>query len=108
MRRRPVHDGLAETDRKYPFLASGPDWLAFRHLVIAIAFIGLLLDPVRNCWVTLLGVIACVGVLPLALIAGTCAVFPFTGGSAIAALASSAGLPCSFACARSGGSVQAG
>jgi hypothetical protein len=47
---RRVHDGLAETDRKYPFLAYGPDWLAFPHLVIAIAFIGPLLDPVLQLW----------------------------------------------------------
>jgi hypothetical protein len=74
---RRVHDGLAETDRKYPFLAYGTDWLAFAHLVIAIAFIGPLLDPVRNRWVILFGVIACAGVLPLALIAGPLRGIPF-------------------------------
>ncbi|MFZ0301557.1 MAG: hypothetical protein WAL75_02685 [Terracidiphilus sp.] len=67
---RRVHDALATTGRDYPFLAYGTDWLAFAHLVIAIAFIGPLLDPVRNKWVLVFGVIACLGVLPLALIAG--------------------------------------
>jgi hypothetical protein len=67
---RRVHEGIAQTDRDYPFMAYGTDWLAFAHLVIAVAFVGPLLDPVRNKWVLVFGVIACVGVLPLALIAG--------------------------------------
>jgi len=54
----------------YPFLAYGTDWLAFAHLVIAVAFIGPLRDPVRNIWVVQFGMIACIGVIPLALIAG--------------------------------------
>ena len=68
---RRVHDALAVTDRTYPFLAYGTDWLAFAHLVIAVAFIGPLRDPVRNRWVLVFGVIACLGVIPLALIAGS-------------------------------------
>jgi hypothetical protein len=67
---RRVHDALAVTGRDYPFLAYGTDWLAFGHLVIAVAFIGPLVDPVRNKWVLVFGVIACLGVFPLALIAG--------------------------------------
>jgi hypothetical protein len=50
-----VRDGLTETNRKYPFLAYGTDWLAFAHLVIAVAFIGPWRDPVRNRWVITLG-----------------------------------------------------
>ena len=46
------------------------DWLAFAHLVIAVAFFGPYIDPVRNKWVITFGLIACVGVIPLALIAG--------------------------------------
>jgi hypothetical protein len=46
-----VHDGLAETGRRYPFIAYGTDWLAFAHLVIAVAFWGPIRDPVRNVWV---------------------------------------------------------
>ncbi len=48
----------------------GTDWLAFAHIVIAIAFIGPLKDPVRNSWVLQFGMIACVLILPLALICG--------------------------------------
>ncbi len=53
-----------------PFLAYGTDWLAFGHLVIAAAFLGLWNDPVRNRWLVTWGLIACAGVVPLALIAG--------------------------------------
>ena len=67
---RRVHDGIVSTNRVFPFMAYGTDWLAFAHLVIAIAFIGPLIDPVRNKWVLQFGVIACAGVIPLALIAG--------------------------------------
>lgn len=66
-----VSDGLTETNANYPFLAYGTDWLAFAHLVIAVAFIGPYIDPVRNKWVVTFGLIACVGVIPLALIAGS-------------------------------------
>jgi hypothetical protein len=65
-----VQEGLAATDSRYPFLAYGTDWLAFAHLVIAVAFLGPYLDPVRNKWMITFGLIACAGVVPLALIAG--------------------------------------
>ncbi|MGD0893920.1 MAG: hypothetical protein ABR923_20550 [Terracidiphilus sp.] len=65
-----VHEALNETGRQYPFLAYGTDWLAFAHLALAVAFIGPLRDPVRNKWVLTFGLIACAGVVPLALIAG--------------------------------------
>jgi len=65
-----VNDALSLTDAHYPFLAYGTDWLAFAHLVIAVAFIGPLIDPVRNKWVVTFGLVACAGVVPLALIAG--------------------------------------
>lgn len=67
---RRVHEGIVHTNQTYPFMAYGTDWLAFAHLVIAIAFLGPLIDPVRNKWVLQFGIIACVGVIPLALIAG--------------------------------------
>lgn len=65
-----VNEGLCNTNTLYPFLAYGTDWLAFAHLVIAVAFIGPYIDPVRNKWVITFGLIACAGVIPLALIAG--------------------------------------
>ncbi|MFB7475953.1 hypothetical protein [Kitasatospora sp. NPDC056184] len=65
-----VRDGLAETNARYPFLAYGTDWLAFAHLVIAAAFWGPIKDPVRNVWVVRWAVLACAGIIPLALICG--------------------------------------
>ena len=65
-----VDDAVRITNSKYPFLAYGTDWLAFAHLVIAIGFIGPIIDPMRNKWVITFGLIACAGVIPLALIAG--------------------------------------
>ncbi|NQY66836.1 MAG: hypothetical protein HRT72_03830 [Flavobacteriales bacterium] len=65
-----THEGVKFANDNYPFLAYGTDWLAFAHLVIAVVFIGPYLDPVRNIWVIKFGMIACVMVFPLALIAG--------------------------------------
>ncbi|MFJ6196419.1 hypothetical protein [Micromonospora sp. NPDC092111] len=65
-----VHTGLVETGDRYPFMRYGTDWLAFAHLVLAVAFWGPLRDPVRNVWVVQLGLIACAGIVPLALICG--------------------------------------
>jgi hypothetical protein len=65
-----VRNGLRESYARYPWLAYGTDWLAFAHLVIAIFFIGVFIDPVRNIWLLKAGIIACVLVVPLALIGG--------------------------------------
>lgn len=55
---------------QYPFLLYGYDWLAFAHFVLSILFIGPYRDPVKNIWVIEFGLIACVLIFPLALIAG--------------------------------------
>ncbi|HEV9034988.1 MAG TPA: hypothetical protein VGQ51_00155 [Puia sp.] len=65
-----VYDALQDMNARYPFLAYGYDWLAFAHLVIAVVFIGVYRDPVRNKWILGFGMIACVMVFPLAWIAG--------------------------------------
>jgi hypothetical protein len=72
-----VRAGLDETDAQYPFLLYGTDWLAFAHLVIAVAFYGPYRDPVRNIWVVEFGMIACAGIIPLALICGPIRDIPF-------------------------------
>ena len=56
-----VSEALNATHAHYPFLAYGTDWLAFAHLVIAVAFIGPYVDPLRNKWVITFGLIACAG-----------------------------------------------
>lgn len=65
-----VYEALSTTNAHYPFLAYGTDWLAFAHLVIAVAFLGPYVDPVRNKWMVTFGLIACAGVIPLAMVAG--------------------------------------
>jgi len=72
-----VHAGLTDTQARYPFLFYGTDWLAFAHIVIAIAFWGPLRDPVRNVWVVEFGMIACGLILPLALVFGPLRGIPF-------------------------------
>lgn len=64
------YTALTDTNKKYPFLAYGYDWLAFAHFVIALSFIGPLKDPVRNAWIIDWQIICCIAVLPLAIIAG--------------------------------------
>ena len=72
-----VHAGIIQADKDYPFLFYGTDWLAFGHIVIAIAFIGPLIDPVKNIWVITFGMISCILVVPLALICGPIRGIPF-------------------------------
>jgi hypothetical protein len=62
--------GLHQTNQQYPFLAYGYDWLAFAHFILAILFIGPLKNPVRNKWVIEFGIIACLLIIPFALVAG--------------------------------------
>ena len=71
-----VRNGLRESYAKYPWLAYGTDWLAFAHITIAIFFIGVFIDPVRNVWILKAGIIACVLVIPLALICGAARQIP--------------------------------
>jgi len=65
-----VREALTQIQSQYPFLFYGTDWLAFGHFVIAIAFIGALREPVRNRWLFDFGLIACVLVVPYALVFG--------------------------------------
>lgn len=65
-----VYAGITDTSTKYPFLAYGTDWLAFAHIVIAIAFAGVFFKPVRNIWIVYWAMIACVAVIPTVIICG--------------------------------------
>ncbi len=76
-----VGEGLDATAAAFPFIAYGTDWLAFAHLLIAVAFIGPWRDPVRNVFVLQWGLVACAGIIPLALIAGRSAVSRSAGSS---------------------------
>ena len=69
--------GIQHTSNDYPFLFYGYDWLAFAHFVLAILFIGPFRDPVKNKWVIEFGIIACILIIPFALIAGHFRGMPF-------------------------------
>lgn len=74
---RQVYNALVETNFKYPMLAYGYDWLAFAHIVIAMAFIGPFRDPVRNVWIIEWAILACIAILPLAFIAAPIRHIPY-------------------------------
>jgi hypothetical protein len=68
---RTVRDGVDTTAAHAPFMFYGTDWLAFGHVVVAIAFIGALRDPIRNRWLYQFGMVACALVPVWALVFGT-------------------------------------
>jgi hypothetical protein len=72
-----VNQALTETGHAHPFLAYGTDWLAFGHIIISLFFIGPWLDPIRNAWVLKIGLVACAGIIPLAMICGAIRGIPF-------------------------------
>lgn len=65
-----VRDGLTDSYSRYPWLGYGTDWLAFGHLVIALFFVDALRRPAASRWLLTCGLLACAGVIPLALLAG--------------------------------------
>lgn len=65
-----VNDSVQNGYGQYPLLAYGTDWLAFAHIAIAVAFIGPLRDPIKNIWIIEFGMIACILIVPWALIFG--------------------------------------
>ena len=72
-----VYSAVRITNRQFPYLSYGTDWLAFAHLMIAVVFIGPLKDPVKNIWVIEFGMIACLAIFPLAFTAGAMRGIPF-------------------------------
>lgn len=72
-----VRLGLEQTYTNHPWVAYGTDWLAFGHLIIAGFFIGPLIDPASGRSTLYTGIVACVGVVPLALICGPIRGIPF-------------------------------
>ncbi len=65
-----AYDAIATTNKNYPSLAYGYDWLAFAHIVFALMFIGPYRDPVKNIWVIEWAMLACVAIFPVAFFAG--------------------------------------
>ena len=94
-----VRDGLHATNAKFPFLAYGTDWLAFAHIVIAIAFIGALRHPLRNSWLFTFGMIASVFIVPWALLTGQVRGIPMAWRLIDCSFAVGGFIPC-WLCAR--------
>ncbi len=65
-----IRDGLRDTYANHPWMAYGTDWLAFAHIIIAVFFIGVFIDPVRNIWTLKAGLIACALIIPFAFVCG--------------------------------------
>ncbi len=72
-----IHEAIKLTNQAFPYLSYGTDWLAFAHVILAILFVGPLKDPIKNIWIIEFGMIACLLILPLALIAGPIRQIPF-------------------------------
>ena len=65
-----VRVALKDVSERHAFINYGFDWLAFGHLMIALAMVGVWLDPVKNEWLFTFGVMACVLVIPWAFVFG--------------------------------------
>jgi hypothetical protein len=65
-----VYGGLEVSAAQYPFLLYGYDWLAFAHIMIALLFIGVYKEPVRNKWVIDFAIICCISIIPFAFVCG--------------------------------------
>lgn len=72
-----VYEGVLVTNVIYPFIAYGFDWLAFAHIVIALAFIGVLRNPVQNLWIIEWAMLCCIAIIPFAFIASHFRHIPF-------------------------------
>lgn len=72
-----VYLAVKATNTHYPFISYGTDWLAFADIMLAILFVGPLVDPVRNIWIIQFGIIAAMLIFPLAFIAGSIRGIPF-------------------------------
>jgi hypothetical protein len=72
-----LYEGVKTTKQNFPMLFYGFDWLAFAHFMIAILFVGPYKNPVKNKWVIEFGMIACVLLIPYALVFGSFRQIPF-------------------------------
>lgn len=72
-----VSMAISETADKYPLVLYGYDWLGFAHILIALAFIGPLIDPIKNQWVVIWGMVASALTILMALVAEPFREIPF-------------------------------
>ncbi|MBS1747584.1 MAG: hypothetical protein JST21_15585 [Bacteroidetes bacterium] len=69
--------GVKTAHEDFPFLFYGYDWLAYAHIAMAGLFFGVYQHPVRNRWIVQWAMLTCIGVLPIAFIAGFIRGIPF-------------------------------
>jgi len=62
-------EGLEYVGANYSFMLYAHDWLAYAHIMLAILFAGAIRDPVRNIWIVQCGLIMCVLIPVLGIIA---------------------------------------
>ena len=72
-----VHSGIVETYSQFPFFGYETDWLAFGHFIIAAFFLLPFANPIKYRAILNVGLIACAGVIILALICGPIRGIPF-------------------------------
>ncbi len=72
-----TYQAISVTNKNYPTLAYGYDWLAFAHIVFAMLFIGPIKNPVQNIWVIEWAMLACIAIIPVAMIAAPIRQVPF-------------------------------
>ncbi|MHC4060125.1 MAG: hypothetical protein ACYSUC_00835 [Planctomycetota bacterium] len=72
-----IQEASIETKEKYPFMLYGTGWVGFAHLVMVIACLGPLRDPVKNIWVLQFGLIGCILMIPMTLITGVVRSLPW-------------------------------
>ncbi len=72
-----IKNGLEGMYAEHPWIAYGTDWLAFGHIVIALFFVHPWLRPKESRPVIYTGIVACLLVVPLALICGPIRGIPF-------------------------------
>ena len=69
-----VYDAVHQTPS---IVLYGTDWLAFAHIIIALFFVGVYQNPIRNKFNINIGIAACLFIFPLAFICGPIRGIPF-------------------------------
>lgn len=72
-----VHNGLMNISDKQMFIFYLTDWLGFAYILIGVAFLGPLRNPVRNIWVIEWAIVLFLVAIPLIFVSGSIRAIPF-------------------------------
>jgi len=72
-----INHGLKVTADAYPFVIYAIHWLAFSHIIIALLFAGVIVDPVKNRWVINWAIACCMIAITLVFVSGYANRIPF-------------------------------